>query len=90
MPGEIDVSRVKAERGRATPSRTLGDQRFVKRSMLTNPFEKFERKRFMYRPKTQDVISLNHALMACLSAGDYNAIRTQMREDLDAYYAKLG
>ena len=89
MPGEIDVSRVKAERGRATPSRTLGDQRFVKRSMLTNPFEKFERKRFMYYSKDLGVISLNHALMARLNAADYDAVRTQMREDLDAYYAKL-
>ena len=58
--------------------------------MPTNLFEKFERKRFMYRPKTQDVISLNHALMACLSAGDHDAIRNQMRENLEAYYAKLG
>lgn len=30
--------------------------------MLTNPFEKFERKRFLYYSKDLSVISMNHAL----------------------------
>ena len=40
--------------------------------------------------KNQGVISLNHALMARLTPDRYAAIRAQMREDLDAHYAKLG
>lgn len=68
----------------------LGDRKFVKASMLTNPFEKFERKRFMYYSKDLGMISINHALQARLSEGDYAAIRRQLREDLGEYYLKLG
>lgn len=39
---------------------TLKDRKMIKSSMLTNPFEKFERKRFMYYSKDLGVISLNH------------------------------
>lgn len=31
--------------------------------MLTNPFEKFERKRFLYYSKDLGVISMNHAFV---------------------------
>ena len=68
----------------------LKDRKFVKASMLTNPFEKFERKRFMYYSKDLGMISINHALQARLSEDDYAAIRAQMREDLREYYSKLG
>ena len=57
--------------------------------MPTNPFEKFERKRFMYYSKDLGMISINHALMARLSDDDYTAIRTQMHDDLIDYYSKL-
>ena len=69
---------------------TLADLRFVKRSMLVNPFEKFERKRFMYYSKDLGVISLNHALLSKLSEEDFAAIGRQMHEDLEDYYARLG
>lgn len=49
---------------------TLKDRKMIKSSMLTNPFEKFERKRFMYYSKDLGVISLNHALLAKMSEGD--------------------
>ena len=48
---------------------TLKDRKMIKSSMLTNPFEKFERKRFMYYSKDLGVISLNHALLAKMSEG---------------------
>ena len=70
-------------------SETLGDDRFVKRSMLVNPFEKFERKRFMYYSKDLGVISLNHALLSKMSTSDFVAVQKQMREDLVDYYSKL-
>ena len=68
---------------------TLGDNKFVKRSMLANPFEKFERKRFMYYSKDLGMLSLNHALLSKMSTADFVAVQKQMREDLAAYYSKI-
>ena len=65
---------------------TLKDRKMIKSSMLTNPFEKFERKRFMYYSKNLGVISLNHALLAKMSEGDWERVKGQMREDLERYY----
>ena len=57
--------------------------------MLTNPFEKFERKRFLYYSKDLGVISMNHALLEKLNADDFEAIKKQMNEDLHNYYSKI-
>lgn len=68
---------------------TLKDRKMIKSSMLTNPFEKFERKRFMYYSKDLGVISLNHALLAKMSEGDWERVKRQMKEDLERYYEKM-
>ena len=68
---------------------TLKDRKMIKSNMLTNPFEKFERKRFMYYSKDLGVISLNHALLAKMSEGDWERVKGQMREDLERYYEKM-
>lgn len=68
---------------------TLKDRKMIKSSMLTNPFEKFERKRFMYYSKDLGVISLNHALLAKMSEGDWERVKGQMREDLERYYKMI-
>lgn len=65
---------------------TLKDRKMIKSSMLTNPFEKFERKRFMYYSKDLGVISLNHALLAKMSERDWERVKGQMKEDLERYY----
>lgn len=65
---------------------TLKDRKMIKSSMLTNPFEKFERKRFMYYSKDLGVISLNHALLAKMSGEDWESVKRQMKEDLERYY----
>ena len=65
---------------------TLKDRKMIKSSMLTNPFEKFERKRFMYYSTDLGVISLNHALLAKMSGEDWERVKGQMREDLERYY----
>ncbi len=65
---------------------TLKDRKMIRSSMLTNPFEKFERKRFMYYSKDLGVISLNHALMAKMSGEDWERVKEQMRGDLARYY----
>lgn len=41
--------------------KTLKDRKAISRNMLTNPFEKFERKRFLYYSKDLSVISMNHS-----------------------------
>ncbi len=68
---------------------TLADEKYVKRNMLTNPFEKFERKRFFYYSKDLNILSMNHALHARLTEQDYSAILTQMEQDLENYYASM-
>ena len=67
----------------------LQDKKAMQRSMLTNPFEKFERKRFLYYSKDLSVISMNHALYSQMEAGDWKRVRRQMEEDLAEYYAKV-
>ena len=67
----------------------LQDKKAMQRSMLTNPFEKFERKRFLYYSKDLSVISMNHALYSQMEAGDWERVRRQMEEDLAEYYAKV-
>ena len=67
----------------------LNDRKSVKRSMLTNPFEKFERKRFLYYSKELGVISMNHALFSKLDSEDINRIKSQMKDDLMNYYKNI-
>lgn len=67
----------------------LKDRSYIKSSMLTNPFEKFERKRFMYYSKDLGMISLNHALFSKLNKDDYVRIREQMLKDLENYYKNI-
>ena len=69
---------------------TLADPKYMRASMLRNPFEKFERKRFLYHSRDLGAISMNHALLARLTDEDLAAIRAQMRADLEAYYEGLG
>ncbi len=57
---------------------------------MTNPFEKFERKRFLYYSKDLSVISMNHALFDKLTKDDYEKIEKQIRDDLENYYADMG
>ena len=67
----------------------LQDRSFIRQNMLTNPFEKFERKRFLYYSKDLGMISMNHALLEQLDDEDYQEIRKQMKEDLEKYYQNL-
>jgi len=68
----------------------LKDRKAVSRNMLTNPFEKFERKRFLYYSKDLSVISVNHALLSQMEEADWERVRNQMNEDLKNYYAGMG
>lgn len=69
---------------------TLKDRKLIKSNMLTNPFEKFERKRFLYHSKDLGVISMNHALFARMEEDDFQRVKEQMEEDLRNYYRDMG
>lgn len=71
-------------------AKTLQDRKLIKSNMLTNPFEKFERKRFLYHSKDLGVISMNHALFARMEEEDFNRVKEQMMEDLRNYYRDMG
>ena len=69
---------------------TLKDKKMIQQNMLTNPFEKFERKRFLYYSSKLGMIAMNPALFRRLEEGDLEKIREQMEADLKDYYQKLG
>lgn len=69
---------------------TLKDRKAICRNMLTNPFEKFERKRFLYYSKDLGVISMNHALYSQMETEDWIRVKTQLQEDLKNYYSEMG
>lgn len=70
--------------------KTLKDRKMIKSNMLTNPFEKFERKRFLYHSKDLNMISINHALLSKMNKEDFQRVKTQMREDIRNYYKDMG
>ena len=70
--------------------KTLKDRKAISRNMLTNPFEKFERKRFLYYSKDLSVISMNHALYSQMTEEDWTRVKEQLTEDLKNYYAEMG
>ena len=69
----------------------LNDQNFMKRSLLSNPFEKFERKRFMYHCKDLNQIAFSFSLWNTINnKNDLNKIRMKMLADLKEYFNKYG
>lgn len=68
----------------------LKNRKAICKNMLTNPFEKFERKRFLYYSKDLSVISMNHALYSQMEEADWVRVRRQMQEDLKNYYSEMG
>lgn len=69
---------------------TLQDRKAICRNMLTNPFEKFERKRFLYYSKDLSIIAMNHALYSKMNKEDWDRVKSQMQEDLQHYYSDMG
>ena len=69
---------------------TLKNRKLIKTNMLTNPFEKFERKRFLYISKDLGVISMNHALFSRMEEEEFQRVKEQMAEDLRNYYKDMG
>jgi len=68
----------------------LDDEKEMKHSMLQNPFEKFERKRFMYYNKELSKISYHHLIWEDLvENGGRDRLMEKMEEDLERYYSKI-
>ena len=68
----------------------LDDTVKVKRSILTNPFEKYERKRFVYYSKDLNRLSFHPALWKQMTADKKEEIRKKESDFLEKYYEKLG
>ena len=68
---------------------TLQDRKAICKNMLTNPFEKFERKRFLYYSKDLSIIAMNHALYSKMNKEDWDRVKSQMQEDLQHYYSDM-
>lgn len=67
----------------------LEDLAYIQRSILQNPFEKFERKRFMYQCKDLALISFDAVLWERLNRKDIARIQDQMIKDGIDYYQKI-
>ena len=68
----------------------LYDYNRIKRNMLENPFEKFERKRFIYYSKDLNLVAFNPLLWEKLTDDIKNDIITKLKQFLETYYEKLG
>ena len=68
----------------------VSDRTKMKQNMLSNPFEKFERKRFMYYTKDLNLLSINTSLFEKLNDADLARIKSQMLSDLKNYFENLG
>lgn len=69
----------------------LMDDKALTQSILSNPFEKFERKRFLYHARDLKKISIHHRIWDDLThSGGLEKLRNKMKEDLATYYEPLG
>ena len=66
----------------------LNDKKQLTKSILQNPFEKFERKSFMYHAKDLDKLAFDAVLWDKLESGDIELIRKQMKTDGSNYFNK--
>ncbi len=81
----------KAEKEKSSLNRIkmLEDMPQIQRSILQNPFEKFERKRFMHHCKDLKYISFDSVLWNQFVAKDKASVQNQMFDDLDKYYQSM-
>jgi superfamily II DNA or RNA helicase/phage repressor protein C with HTH and peptisase S24 domain len=68
----------------------LNDGAYLTRSLLANPFEKFERKRFIYHAKDLNIISFDSVLWEKLDENALAEIKQQYIQDGKDYYQKVG
>ena len=66
----------------------LNDKSRLTKSILQNPFEKFERKSFMYHAKDLDKLAFDAVLWEKLGSDDLETIKQQMKIDGKNYFNK--
>ncbi|NCB02018.1 MAG: DEAD/DEAH box helicase [Spirochaetia bacterium] len=67
----------------------ISDTSLMRKSMLTNPFEKFERKRFLYYGKDVALLALHPNLFKKLTPEDIDRVISMMESHLVQYYEQL-
>lgn len=67
----------------------LEDNVKIKQSILSNPFEKFERKRFIYYSKDLNILSFNPLLWKQLTLEKKDHIKQKEDQFLKEYYEKI-
>ncbi|NTS78701.1 DEAD/DEAH box helicase family protein [Catenovulum sp. SM1970] len=67
----------------------LNDEKNIQKNILESPFEKFERKRFMYQCKDLALIAFDTVLWDKLKVEDLNKVREQMLDDGINYFEKI-
>jgi hypothetical protein len=67
----------------------LENDSIIDNSILTNPFEKFERKRFVFYSKDLSKISFNTVLWDALTPEDLLEIESTVINNLTDYYSGL-
>jgi len=70
-------------------SEYLNNEKIVDNSILTNPFEKYERKRFIFYSKDLSRISFNQTLWSQLKEDQFKEIETIMVNHLNEYYKNM-
>lgn len=68
----------------------LNDRTKMKKSILDNPFEKFERKRFVYFSKDLNILSFNPNLWSKLTDEIKDEIISKEKTFLEDYYKNMG
>ncbi len=68
----------------------LKDRKVMLKSLLSNPFEKFERKRFIYYGKDVSLLSFHPGLWQKFTPEDIQDIRVMMENHKEEYYESLG
>ncbi|MDD4609240.1 MAG: DEAD/DEAH box helicase [Bacteroidaceae bacterium] len=70
----------------------LEDKSKLNRNILDNPFEKFERKRFIYYAKSKDfnLFSFNPILWKKMDGEYLDELKTKLELFLEAYYEQMG
>ena len=62
----------------------------MKKSILDNPFEKFERKRFFYYSKDLNILSFNPTLWSKMTDEIKQQIVNKEKQFLKEYYKNMG
>lgn len=68
----------------------LNDRTKIKKSILDNPFEKFERKRFVYFSKDLNILSFSPNLWSKLTDEIKDEIISKEKKFLEDYYKNMG